>query len=177
MPSKGFVQLRTGRDVDAAALAVLSERTFRETFSADNAAEDVEQYVRETFGPEKQRDELRDPSRRIVIAWSADEAIGFYHLLAGVPEPSVTGPAPIELLRLYVCSRWHGQGVAAALLEHALSSSRAEGFLTMWLGVWERNLRARAFYRKWSFEEVGEHVFMLGRDRQRDLVLARGLRP
>ena len=108
MSSKGLFQLRIGRDVDAAALAALSERTFRETFSADNAGEDVEQYVRETFGTEKQRDELLYPSRRIVIAWSDAEAVGFYHLLAGVPEPSITGPAPIELLRLYVCSRWHG---------------------------------------------------------------------
>lgn len=177
MPAKSLFQLRTARDVDAAALAALSERTFRETFSADNAAEDIELYVRETFAAEKQHEEILDPSCRIVIAWHEGEAIGFHHLLAGPPEPSVTGPAPIELLRLYVCSKWHGQGVAPALMEHAISSSRAEGFLTLWLGVWERNLRARAFYRKWSFEEVGEHVFMLGRDRQRDLIFTRSLGP
>lgn len=32
----------------------------------------------------------------------------------------------------------------------------------MWLGVWEHNSRARAFYRKWEFREVGQQIFQLG---------------
>ena len=43
----------------------------------------------------------------------------------------------------------------------------------MWLGVWEENHRANAFYRKHGYAEVGEHVFMLGADAQRDLILAK----
>jgi ribosomal protein S18 acetylase RimI-like enzyme len=46
----------------------------------------------------------------------------------------------------------------------------------MWLGVWERNPRAVAFYRKYGFTRVGEHTFMLGADAQTDWVLARPLR-
>jgi ribosomal protein S18 acetylase RimI-like enzyme len=42
-----------------------------------------------------------------------------------------------------------------------------------WLGVWERNPRAISFYRKFGFAEVGEHVFSLGNDPQRDIVMAR----
>jgi ribosomal protein S18 acetylase RimI-like enzyme len=42
----------------------------------------------------------------------------------------------------------------------------------LWLGVWERNPKAIAFYRKHGFRVVGEHSFMLGRDQQRDLILA-----
>ena len=37
----------------------------------------------------------------------------------------------------------------------------------------EHNLRARAFYRKAGFTEVGEHSFMLGEDRQRDIIMVR----
>jgi len=44
-----------------------------------------------------------------------------------------------------------------------------------WLGVWERNPKAIAFYRKFAFQEVGEHVFQLGNDAQRDLVMVRTL--
>jgi len=43
----------------------------------------------------------------------------------------------------------------------------------VWLGVWEHNPRAIAFYRKWGFEAVGEHVFVVGTDPQRDLVMTR----
>ena len=42
----------------------------------------------------------------------------------------------------------------------------------VWLGVWERNPKAIAFYRKFGFEVIGEHRFVLGRDPQRDLVMA-----
>ena len=46
---------------------------------------------------------------------------------------------------------------------------------TLWLAVWERNPRAMSFYRKCGFEEVGEQAFVLGRDHQRDRVLARSI--
>ena len=46
----------------------------------------------------------------------------------------------------------------------------------VWLDVWEKNLRAIAFYRKWGFIEVGEQTFQLGDDLQQDLLMARALR-
>jgi ribosomal protein S18 acetylase RimI-like enzyme len=45
----------------------------------------------------------------------------------------------------------------------------------MWLGVWERNARAQVFYRKWDFRTVGEHLFPLGSDLQRDILMERAL--
>ena len=80
---------------------------------------------------------------------------------------------PLELKRLYVARAWHGQGVAQALMEAALDAARARGAATLWLGVWERNPRAAAFYRKYGFERVGEHTFMLGADAQTDWLLVR----
>ena len=44
---------------------------------------------------------------------------------------------------------------------------------TIWLGVWEHNPRARAFYRKWGFVEVGTQLFQLGDDLQNDLLMQR----
>lgn len=57
----------------------------------------------------------------------------------------------------------------AAVLAAAAEAKSTE----LWLGVWERNPRAIAFYRKFGFEVIGEHRFVLGRDPQRDLVMAR----
>ena len=41
----------------------------------------------------------------------------------------------------------------------------------MWLGVWERNERAKGFYRKCGFLDVGSQPFILGEDHQTDLVM------
>lgn len=54
----------------------------------------------------------------------------------------------------------------------ATAEIKARGSDVVWLGVWERNARAIAFYKKYGFVERGEHVFLLGHDRQRDIVMA-----
>ena len=54
-----------------------------------------------------------------------------------------------------------------------LDEARNAGYETIWLGVWERNARAQAFYRKWNFRAVGDHIFQLGSDSQRDIVMER----
>ena len=117
-----------------------------------------------------------DPRREtFVAATEGGRLIGFVQLLAGEAPPSVRGPAPIELLRLYVARHYHGRGVAQALMAAALEAAADQGAQTVWLGDWERNPRAIAFYRKCGFEDVGSQVFILGTDRQTDRVMARPL--
>jgi hypothetical protein len=41
--------------------------------------------------------------------------------------------------------------------------------------VWERNERAKAFYAKSGFTDVGSHAFMVGTDAQTDRIMARAL--
>lgn len=58
-------------------------------------------------------------------------------------------------------------------MDAALDAARARGAQTFWLGVWERNPRAVAFYAKYGFVRVGEHTFALGGDAQTDWLFAR----
>jgi ribosomal protein S18 acetylase RimI-like enzyme len=41
--------------------------------------------------------------------------------------------------------------------------------------VWQQNTRAQAFYKRWKFSIVGEHVFQLGDDPQMDWLMERSL--
>jgi diamine N-acetyltransferase len=170
-----MIEIKPAGIPDASLLAELGRKTFVDTFAKDNRPEDMALYIEQTFGVERQLEEIQDPRRRIAIAWIGTTAVGFYHLLLGPPDPAVKGAKPIEILRLYVDSKWHGKGVAAALMERCIEVGRREGFATIWLGVWERNFRAQAFYRKFSFEVVGAHGFTLGTDKQTDLVMARAI--
>ena len=45
----------------------------------------------------------------------------------------------------------------------------------LWLGVWQENPRAIAFYQRSGFNIVAEQTFMLGSDRQMDFVMARSI--
>jgi len=156
---------------DAATLAALGKKTFIDAFAADNTAENLSLFVEQNYSEVKQAREIADPERRIFIAWENDQAVGYSHLRLGNPDVCIQGLQPIEMVRLYVDRAWHAKGVAHQLMEHAIGVATELGRKTLWLGVWERNLRAQAFYRKWGFREVGTHVFWVGNDPQRDLIL------
>ncbi len=98
--------------------------------------------------------------------------IGFSQLRPPHAHASVVAARPAELNRLYVVAEWHGRGVARELMQDALDTAAREGCDVLWLGVWEHNPKAMAFYRKFGLEIVGTHAFMLGQDRQRDLVMS-----
>ena len=167
-----MVMIRQANSSDAASLAAIAERTFREAFAADNSEEDINLHCAQKFGAEIQSAEISDPQVTTLLAEVAGELVGFAQLRLAHAAASVKGDRPAELHRIYVSSEWHGRGVANELMRAVYAAAAQAGSDCIWLGVWERNLKALAFYRKCGFRIVGDHPFVLGRDRQRDLVLA-----
>lgn len=164
--------LRAATPADAALITELGARTFRDTFGADNRPEDMEAFLASHYSPAHQEAELRDPQRTYLLAEVDGAPAGFALLHDTPPEKGVPGVRPLMLARLYVDKPFLGARVGAALLQRCIEDARARGHDVLWLGVWERNLRARAFYARWGFVQVGEMTFTLGADVQRDEVLA-----
>lgn len=172
--SDNFV-IRRGRAGDAALLAELGARTFSETFAPDNSASDMSAYLASAFSSEQQAAELADSSSLFLIAEKDGNALGYAMLRSGNVLESVTGDKPIEVVRLYVLQASLGSGVGAALMQACIDEARRRGYKTLWLGVWEHNARAQAFYRKWNFTEIGTHIFQLGDDPQTDILMQRSV--
>ncbi len=171
----GTASIRYASTGDAALLAELGRRTFYDTFAVDNTPENMNAYLTSAFGLEKQAAELADPSSVFLIAEIDGSAIGYAKVQRSEVPVEVTGPRPIELGRLYTARDWIGRGVGAALMQSCLDEAQKLGCETIWLGVWEHNLRARAFYTKWGFIEVGSHIFRVGDDPQTDLLMQRAV--
>jgi len=166
--------IRRADRTDAEVLATLGERLFRAAFGASNIAEDMQLYVRSAFSPRRQALELSDPS---ASAWLVDdeagETIGYAMVKLGAPSHDIDARNPLEIVRFYVDAAWHGQGIAAALMATCVDQAREWGCDQLWLGVWDRNPRAIAFYKKSGFRIVGSQPFQLGADRQRDFIMVR----
>lgn len=172
--------VRPATPADAARLSTFAAATFRETFGQANSPADMTRYLANAFTADRQAAEITDASGIVLLAERADAAgpdslVGYAHLVRGEPPAAITGPRPMELKRLYVGRLWHGRGVARVLMDASLDAARARGARTLWLGVWERNPRAIAFYGKYGFARVGDHTFVLGGDFQTDWLLARSL--
>lgn len=171
----GSIRIRTAVETDSVLLAELGARTFQQAFAADNTAADMATYLAQAFGPAQQAAELADPASRFFIAEVGETAVGYARLCASSPQIGLAGERPAELVRLYVLSDWIGHGVGAALMEVCLATAVAGGHDAIWLGVWEHNARAKAFYARWGFTRFGDHPFQLGTDRQTDFLYGREL--
>ncbi|MGH7619267.1 MAG: GNAT family N-acetyltransferase [Gemmatimonadaceae bacterium] len=169
-------RLRKAEPRDAAALAELAARLFKQAFGAQNTDEDMRAYLADAFSPEIQHAELSDPER---VVWIAEDslgaAVGYVMLERGGTAAGVVGERPAELQRIYADRDWHGRGVGAALVAACFDQARAWSCDVLWLAVWEANARAIRFYEKSGFRAVGRKTFLLGSDVQFDLVMARAL--
>ena len=168
------IRIRTATADDAATLAEFAERVFDEVFSPGNDEGDMASYLNEAFGTDKQRAEIMAPGSIVLLAEEPGGTLtGYLHILPAPAPPCVSEPSALELKRLYVDPARHSRGIGKALLEDGLSRARATGAKAVWLGVWEGNFRAQAFYTREGFVRVGEHDFHLGSDRQTDWIMER----
>jgi ribosomal protein S18 acetylase RimI-like enzyme len=167
-----MTKLRPALARDAPSLAVLAERTFRETFGTRNSPENMDLHCAKVFGTDIQLREIGDRELRTTIAEAEGRMIGFSQLRIPSAQATVKARRPAEINRIYVLADWHGHGVAQDLMRAAIATATRDDCDCLWLGVWEHNPRAMTFYRKFGLEVVGTHSFMLGADRQRDLIMS-----
>ena len=165
------MKIRIATPADAATLAALSLKTFVDTFAPHNRAEDMDAYTSIAFGEEKQRRELETEGVITLLGEEDAETIAYSQLrhTPGAPHGDV------EIARFYVDQPHHGRGIAQMLMDAVEQNARALGGARIWLGVWEHNLRAIAFYRKRGFVQCGAQPFLLGSDLQTDWVMNRTL--
>lgn len=156
-------------------LQTIARRTFHETFSAVNTEENMKKYLEEEFSIEKLTDELNDANTEFYFAVLDDRVIGYLKLNKGNSQTELKDENAIEIERIYVLNEFHGKNVGQKLFNKAIQQAEANNAKYIWLGVWEENPRAIAFYTKNGFEAFGQHVFILGEDEQTDIMMKRSL--
>jgi ribosomal protein S18 acetylase RimI-like enzyme len=162
---------------DATALAALAERTFADTFAAENSVADIAQHAREHYGEAIQRDELARADWITLVAETDGALVAFAVLRVGSRLPEIDAgfgsASAVEIWRFYVDRSQHGTGLATRLMQVCRAETRQCGAGVVWLGVWERNARAIRFYEKEGFGDVGSHPYVVGTDVQTDRLMAR----
>lgn len=170
-----MIAIRNATAADARAVASLAESTFRETFASTNTDADMDLHCQQAYSESVQSSEIANPNMQTLVAEDDGGLVGYAQVRWMDVPACVEARSPGEVYRLYVSRAWHGKGVAQSLMTECLNAIAQRGCEIAWLGVWEHNPRAIAFYRKFGFEIVGDHVFTVGTDPQRDLVMSRQL--
>ncbi|MCI0552395.1 MAG: GNAT family N-acetyltransferase [Anaerolineae bacterium] len=152
-------------------LSELGAKTFYDTFAKDNTSENIEAYLKASFSPEIQFNELSQPDVIFLIAETEKTPIGYAQLIMNSEDESINRTRPLEIRRIYASQEYQGKGVGKELMKATISEARQRGCDCVWLGVWEKNQRAIDFYKRWGFREVGTHTFSVGNDPQNDYVM------
>lgn len=169
--------IRAATTADADRLSEFAERVFDDVFGPQNDEGDMASYLNEAFSPEIQRQEIATPGAIVLIDEdpSTKRITGYLHIAPAPAPECVRGDAPAELKRLYVDPPLHGRGIGRQLLDEGIARAKNAGTKTLWLGVWENNTKAQAFYTREGFARVGEHPFVLGSDTQTDWIMQRSI--
>ena len=162
------IQVRLANTSDAEQVADMSRRTFYDSFAADNSKENMDLFMEKQFPYDKLMTEVGAPGNTFLLAFLGDELAGYAFMCETAAPSALAGSRAIEIGRLYAEKHMIGKGVGHALMENCLKTAGEMNKNFVWLGVWERNHRAIAFYSRWGFEKFGEHIFVLGKDPQID---------
>jgi ribosomal protein S18 acetylase RimI-like enzyme len=164
------ITYRDAAVADAAAIAAFAARTFVDTFGHLYPPHDLSGFLSAKYGPDVQAGELAEADTRYRLALSGEAIVGYCMMGPIDIDVDIDRTAALELHRLYVDQHVKGAGVAAALMEDCLAWARGRGAKQLYLSVWENNHRAQAFYKRYGFEHIGEHDFMVGDTADRDFI-------
>jgi ribosomal protein S18 acetylase RimI-like enzyme len=165
------ISIQPVRQEDLHTLQSISRETFYETFAASNTEADMQKYLEENLGTERLGAELQHPDSLFYIAWDGAEPIGYLKLNLTTAQTELQDPNAVEIERIYVTSGYQGQKIGQLLYEFAVSVARERHKAYIWLAVWEENHKAIGFYTRQGFVAFDKHIFKLGDDEQKDIMM------
>lgn len=152
-------------------LQSLSRQTFAETFSDSNSKENMNKYLTENLSIEKLSEELNNENSHFFFIKDGERNIGYLKLNMGPSQTEMKDETALEIERIYVIQEYQGKKVGQQLYEKAIQVAKEKKAQYVWLGVWEENHKAIQFYNKNGFQVFDKHVFVLGDEKQTDLMM------
>ena len=168
--------IRKVEKADVEVLAKIAKQTFRETFAHGNTEEQLQECFEEAYNLRVLSTELEDPDSETYFIMHEEEIAGFLKVNWGNAQTERELENAFEIQRLYVLQTYQGFGLGKQLFEFALEHAEKNGFSWAWLGVWEHNTKAQAFYNRYGFEKFSQHRFMVGQKVDTDWLLKKRLR-
>ena len=156
-------------------LQEISRITFDETFRAQNKSENMEAYLSQAFTEEKIKNELSKENSQFFFIYAGDRRAGYLKINVGDAQTEEMGNEALEIERIYILKAFQSQGLGRVLFDKAMDIADEMQASKIWLGVWEKNDKAIAFYKNLGFSEHGSHSFYMGDEEQTDIIMMKPL--
>ncbi|MFK5707514.1 GNAT family N-acetyltransferase [Lysinibacillus boronitolerans] len=160
---------------DLHILQEISYETFNETFKHQNSPENMNAYLERAFNLEQLERELSNTSSQFYFVYFDNEVAGYLKLNTNDAQSEEMGDESIEIERIYIKNKFQKQGLGKYLIKKATEIAVEWNKRKIWLGVWEKNENAIAFYKKIGFVQTGTHSFYMGDEEQTDFIMTKSL--
>ena len=165
------VEIKKVTEKELIPLKEISIKTFCETFAKDNTPEDTQKYIDTNFSDEQMLKEINTIGSTFFIAFLNNKPVAYLKINIGEAQTEKQGNDSLEIQRIYVSSDCKGKRIGSRLMKIAEEEAVKANCKRVWLGVWEHNDAALAFYGKKGYKRFSEHVFMFGNDAQTDYLM------
>jgi ribosomal protein S18 acetylase RimI-like enzyme len=156
---------------DVEKLQTISRITFSQTFMEHNSVQDMDTYLNKNFSIPQLNSEIANTDSEFYFAKDGEMIIGYLKVNTSSAQTEIKDLAAFEIERIYVDQSYLGKKIGQQLFEKAIELAKAKNKSYVWLGVWEENHRALAFYKKNGFVPFDKHIFKLGNDEQTDIMM------
>ncbi|QBP41270.1 GNAT family N-acetyltransferase [Paenisporosarcina antarctica] len=160
---------------DSSELQEISVETFNETFKDKNSPEQINAYLDKAFDLNQLKKELSNSSSQFFFVYFNNEVAGYLKINTYYAQSEVMGDESLEIERIYIIKKFQKQGLGKSLLNKAMEIAMEYKKKKVWLGVWEENENAIAFYKKKGFVQTDAHSFYMGDEEQVDLIMTKTL--
>ena len=171
----GMLTFRRCTMDDLQQLRDLLKETYQDTFGEFCSKKIMQIYLSEAFHKEKISQELNNPCSAFYFAYDDESLVGYIKVNDFPAQTDINDETSLELERIYLLQAFQGLGYGKELLDKAVCIAARKKKKYIWLGVWEKNLKAIGFYSKNGFRRSGEHVFVMGNEQQHDYIMKKEL--
>lgn len=165
-----MIAYRDAVPADGDELAQVARRSFTETFGTLYRQSDLAAFLDASYGANGLLAHLSDAAYKVRLATDAGRIVG-YCKIGPVTFPGDWPGDAVELHALYILGAYHGEGLAPVLMDWALGEARTRGASVMILSVFVDNHRAKRFYERYGFVEIGKYAFMVGEHQDDDRLM------
>lgn len=154
-------------------LQEISYETFNETFKDQNSPENMKAYLDKAFNQEQLKTELSIADSQFLFIYFNNKVAGYMKVNINDAQSEKMGVQSLEIERVYVKKEFQKHGLGKLMLHKAIEMATHQDKKNIWLGVWEKNENAIAFYEKMGFVQTGAHSFYMGDEEQIDLIMTK----
>ncbi|WP_413372048.1 GNAT family N-acetyltransferase [Paenibacillus taichungensis] len=169
------VEIRACSHEDLKILQEISIETFNDTFKDQNSPDNMRAYLERAFNAKQLEAELSNSCSYIFFVYYNDELAGYLKVNRDGAQSEQMSDVSLEIERIYIRKKFQKHGLGKYLLNKSMETALEHKKKEIWLGVWEKNDNAIAFYKKMGFVQTGSHSFYMGDEEQIDFIMVKTL--